>query len=144
MFTYRDTAILWSLVKWSLAITSSNHVEIFAIHEDSRECAWLRSVLLYIRESYGMYHDGTILTVMFGDNTTCIQKLKESYIKNDKTKHVSPRLFIMHNFQVNGEIEIQQIRSSDNLADLFTKSLSLVTYEKLVYKIGMRHLGDHK
>ena len=32
----------------------------------------------------------------------------------------------------------EQIRSSNNLADLFTKSLSTSTFEKIVYGIGMR------
>ena len=53
----------------------------------------------------------------------------------DKTKHISPKFFFTHNLQVNREIEVQQMRSSDNLTDLFTKSLPPTTYEKLVYKI---------
>ena len=50
----------------------------------------------------------------------------------------------MHDLQQNGEIEVQQIRSSDNLADLFTKALPTSTFEKLRYKIGMRRLRDIK
>ena len=40
------------------------------------------------------------------------------------------------------EIDVQQIHSSDNLADLFTKSLLTSTFKKLIYKIGMRQLKD--
>ena len=32
----------------------------------------------------------------------------------------------------------EQIRSSNNLADLFTKSLPTSTFEKIVYDIGMK------
>ena len=39
---------------------------------------------------------------------------------------------------MNGEIDIQQIHSSDNLADLFTKVLPTSKFRKLIYKIGMR------
>ena len=44
--------------------------------------------------------------------------------------------------QKSGEIDVQQIRSSDNLADLFTKSLSTSIFKKLIHKIEMRQLKD--
>jgi hypothetical protein len=35
-----------------------------------------------------------------------------------------------------------QVKSCDNLADLFTKSLPTVTFRKCVRGIGIRHLRD--
>ncbi|XP_074346479.1 secreted RxLR effector protein 161-like [Apium graveolens] len=90
LFTYGDTAISWRSVKQSLLATSSNHAEILAIHEDSRECLWLRSICQHIRESCGMNYDRKISTIMFEDNTACMEQLKKGYIKYDNTKHVSP------------------------------------------------------
>ena len=81
---------------------------------------------------------------MYEDNAACIAQLKGGYIKGDRTKHISPKFFFRHDLQQNGEIEVQQIRSSDNLADLFTKALPTSTFEKLRYKIGMRRLRDIK
>ena len=81
---------------------------------------------------------------MYEDNAACIGQLKGGYIKEDRTKHISPKFFFTHDLQQNGEIEVQQIRSSDNLADLFTKALPTSTFEKLRYKIGMRRLRDIK
>ena len=83
-----------------------------------------------------------ISIMVYEDNTTCIDQLKEGHIKGDRTKHISPKLFFTHDLQQNGDIDVQQIRSSDNLADLFTKPLSTSTFEKLVYKIEMRWLRD--
>jgi ATP phosphoribosyltransferase regulatory subunit HisZ len=40
------------------------------------------------------------------------------------------------------EISILQIKSYDNLADLFTKSLPLATFDKYVKNIGTRRLKD--
>ena len=79
-----------------------------------------------------------IPTIVYEDNAACIAQMKEGYIKGDKTKHISPKLFFMHDLQQNGNINVQQIRSSDNLAYLFIKSLPTSTFKKLVYKIGMR------
>ena len=65
-----------------------------------------------------------------------LHKSKE-VIKGDITKHISPKLFYTHELQKSGEIDVQQIRSSDNLADLFTKSLLTLTFKKLIHNIGM-------
>ena len=48
LFTCGDTAISWRSVKQTLTATSSNHAEILAIHEASRECVWLRSIIQHI------------------------------------------------------------------------------------------------
>ena len=65
-----------------------------------------------------------------------------SYIKGDITKHISPKFFYTHELQKSGEIDVQQIWSSDNLAYLFTKSLPTSTFKKLIHKIEMRQLKD--
>lgn len=67
---------------------------------------------------------------------------KGGYIKGDKTKYISPKFFHTHELQKNGDIDVRQIRSTENLADLFTKSLPPTTFRKLVYNIGMRQLKD--
>ena len=42
VFTCSNTAISWRSTKQTLTATSSNHYEIIALHEASRECVWLR------------------------------------------------------------------------------------------------------
>ncbi|KAJ9554079.1 hypothetical protein OSB04_018124 [Centaurea solstitialis] len=115
LFTSGGTAILWRSTKQTIAATSSNHSEIIAIHE-----------------------------AMYEDNTACIEQLKQGYVKGDRTKHISPKLFYTHDLQQNGDIDVQQIRSTENLADLFIKALPTSSFEKLVHKIGMRRLREVK
>ena len=81
-------------------------------------------------------------TTLFKDNATCIAQINGGYIKGDKTKHIFPKFFYTHELQNNGEIDVQQICSSDNLGDLFTKALPTSTFRKLRYKIGMRQPKD--
>ncbi|XP_074364022.1 secreted RxLR effector protein 161-like [Apium graveolens] len=71
LFTYYGTAISWKSTKQTMATTSSNHAELLAIHEASRECIWLRSVIQHIRESCGLSSISD--TILFEDNTTCIR-----------------------------------------------------------------------
>ena len=75
--------------------------------------------------------------MLFEDNDACITQLKGGFINGDRTKHISQKLFFTHDLWKNGNIDIQQIRSSDNPTDLFTKSLPASTLKKMVQKIGM-------
>ena len=57
-------------------------------------------------------------------------------------KPISPKFFYTHELQKQSAVDIQQIRSSDNLANLFTKAMSTSTFKKLVHKIRMCCLRD--
>ncbi|XP_060170698.1 secreted RxLR effector protein 161-like [Lycium barbarum] len=144
LFTCGGTAISWHSTKQTMVATSSNHAKIIAIHEASRECVWLRSITQHIQETCGLPLERNIPTTLYEDNATCIAQLRRGYIKGDRTKHISPKFCFTHDLQKKGEIDVQQVRSSDNLADLFTKALPTSIFEKLIYKIGMRRLRDIK
>ena len=51
IFTYGNTTISWRSVKQTMVATSSNHLEILAMHEVGRECVWLRYMIQHIRKS---------------------------------------------------------------------------------------------
>ena len=78
-----------------------------------------------------------LLTILFKDNIACIAQIKLWYIKGDRAKHISQKLFYTHNLEENDDINVQQISSNDNLSHLFTKTLPTSTFEKLVHNIGM-------
>ncbi|XP_013589258.1 PREDICTED: uncharacterized protein LOC106297595 [Brassica oleracea var. oleracea] len=129
-------------MKQTIAATSFNHSEILAIHEASRECVWLRSMTNIIRIDCGMTEGKDAPTIMYEDNAACIAQLKDGYIKGDMTKHIMPKFFFTHELQKAGEVQVVQLRSSDNSADLFTKSLPTSTFRKLTHQIRMRRLKD--
>ena len=68
--------------------------------------------------------------------------MQTGYIKSNVAKDIAPKLFYPHKLQESGEINILQIQSCDNLADLFTKSLPTSVFQKLIHGIGMRRLRD--
>ncbi|XP_047255213.1 secreted RxLR effector protein 161-like [Capsicum annuum] len=106
VFTYGGTAIAWRLTKQFIVATSSNHAELIAIHEASRECIWLRSVVHPIKERFGLKFDIKVPTDIFEISAACIAHLKEDFIKGDRTKHISPKLFFTHDLQKNGDIDV--------------------------------------
>ncbi|KAM1366041.1 hypothetical protein ACFX2F_044381 [Malus domestica] len=83
-----------------------------------------------------------LLTTIFEDNAACIEQLKKGYINRDNTKHITSKFFYSHRQQHHQNIEVKQIHSQDNLADLFTKSLPKFTFQKLIQGIGMRKLSE--
>jgi hypothetical protein len=118
-----------------------NHSEIIALYESSRECTWLHRVINHIQTSCGI---GALEspTIIYEDNAACVSQIQTGYIKTNYTKHISSKLFYPHELQQHGEISILQLKSYDNLVDLFTKSLPLVIFSKYVKGIGMRRLKD--
>ena len=94
----------------------------------------------HIQNSYGLTSKIDNPTVIHEDNAACVAQMKEGFIKGDKTKDISPKLFSAHELQKAKVIEVRQIRSNENLSDLFTKSLPKCTFQKLVQSIGLRQL----
>ena len=75
--------------------------------------------------------------------TLCVlRKSKEDILKVIEQSTCHQNSSILMNFRVSGEINVQQIRSNDNLVDLFTKALPTTTLKKLVHQIGMRQVKD--
>ena len=99
-------------------------------------------MIQHIRESCGLSSTKDTPTILFEDSATCIAQITRGYIKGDMIKHISPKFFYTHEHHKRGNIDIQQIRSSKNLAELFTKALLTSTFKKLVHKIGMHRLRD--
>nr|CAN69007.1 hypothetical protein VITISV_040724 [Vitis vinifera] len=96
VFNCDGTAISWRSVKQTMVVTSSNHLEILAIHKASRESIWLRSMIQHLRESYGLSFIKGDPTILFEDNVACIAQIIGGYIKEDRTKHISPKFFYIH------------------------------------------------
>ena len=140
VFTNNGTVISWRSQKQTLVATSSNHSEIIALHEASRECVWIRSMTHRIEESCG-FPVNKNPTILYEDNAACISQLREGYIKSDRTKHIPPRFFsYTHELIKNNHIDIKYIQSSKNSTDFFTKALPTTIFRKHVQDIGMRYL----
>ncbi|GKF20297.1 hypothetical protein Tco_0068935 [Tanacetum coccineum] len=70
--------------------------------------------------------------------------LRTDTSKVTKPKAYLSKFFFTHDLQKSGDIIVQQVRSSDNQADLFTKTLPTTTFKKLVHGTGMRRLNELK
>jgi hypothetical protein len=54
VFLHGGTTISWKSSKQTLVATTTNHAEIIALYEASRECMWLRRMIKHIVQSCGI------------------------------------------------------------------------------------------
>ena len=80
LFTYGGTTITWRSMKQTIVATCSNHEEIIAIYEASRECVWLRSMTQHILQLCGLPLQTKSPTILNEDNVACIAQLKGGYM----------------------------------------------------------------
>ncbi|CAM8886911.1 unnamed protein product [Rhodiola kirilowii] len=71
VITCGGTAISWRSQKQTVVATSSNHVEVIALHEASRECVWLKSITQHIRVTSGLSLVNDPIT-LYEDNAACV------------------------------------------------------------------------
>ncbi|KAL0702104.1 hypothetical protein Bca4012_058226 [Brassica carinata] len=102
-----------------------------------------------LRRSFKPSHEAA-----FTRTTHVLQEGSISFSENPNRKNCSGKSGVMINFQEsakpkssmerldNGEVQVLQVRSSENSADLFTKSLPMCTFKKLTHQIGICRLKD--
>ncbi|KAJ9539549.1 hypothetical protein OSB04_032282 [Centaurea solstitialis] len=129
VFTIGNTAISWRSRKQTLVATLTNHSELLALYEVTRDTCDLA-------------HDPDEPIVIYEDNAAVIDSAKHSYIKGDTTKHISPKLLFTYEQQTLQKTEVKHIGSEKNNADLFTKSLPKYSFQKHVKAIGLRKLSE--
>jgi hypothetical protein len=71
MFLHGGTVISWKSAKQTLIATSTNHLDIIALYDASRECAWLRSVINHIQTSCGIDALESH-RIIYEDNAACV------------------------------------------------------------------------
>jgi hypothetical protein len=141
MFLHGETVISWRSYKQTLIGMSTNHSEIIALYKAACECIWLHRVINHIQVSCGIESIGSP-TIIYKNNADCVAQMQLDYVKSNVTKHITPKLFYPHELQVNCDISIMQIKSCNNLADLFTESLPYTTFSKCIASICMLRLRD--
>lgn len=142
IFIKNGAPISWKSVKQTVTATSTNHAELLALHEATREAVWLRTIHKIISSQCGFTEEGKP-TIIFEDNAACVSQVNAGFIKADRTKHISPQIFGFTQDLIQAkEIEISKVESAHNVADMLTKALPAYIHKRLVQEAGMRQLRD--
>ena len=105
---------------------SSCEAEYVAASEAFRAVQWIRQLLEEL---------GTLSTdepVVVRMDSTSAMALIRNPVSHQRTKHIDIKYHFVRNLVVEGKIEIEYVPSEDNLADVFTKPVSLAVFTNLV------------
>ncbi|GBO04460.1 Retrovirus-related Pol polyprotein from transposon TNT 1-94 [Araneus ventricosus] len=140
IFRYpKDTADIQSQ-KQSTVSTSTTETEYIAASIAVKEVSWLRQLLQDVSE--GELCDEGI--TLFVDNQSAIKLIKNP-VFHKRTKHIDVRYHFIGEKCDDGSVNIKYVKYEEQLADIFTKALPKVKFEKLRELLNikeMNHLCD--
>ena len=130
VFLLGGGAITWSSRKQSSVALSTVEAEYMALSVATQEAIWLRQ----LQEALGVTESGP--TLIHEDNQGAISMAKNPVL-HKRTKHVQIRFHFVREAVEQGTIMLEHCRTTEMLADSFTKVLAREQFEKLRTGIGI-------
>lgn len=125
-------AMLWGdLVSWAsqkqkVVAQSTCEAELYAEAAAINEMSWIRGLLSEI----SLFTDQDATPILYGDNQSA-QKLTETGIKSERTKHIAIKYAFIHDEVEKGRVKLQWVPTTEQLADVLTKALPRPQHEIL-------------
>jgi len=138
IFTLVGGAISWALKKQTLITSSTMDSEFIALASASKEGEWLREILYEIP----MWPKSLVPISIHCDNQTTLARAY-NHVYNGKSKHIGLRHSCVRELITNGVITIDYVKSSQNLADPFTKGLPRDLVNKTSREKGLKPMTKY-
>ena len=123
------TAVSWTSQLQKSVALSTSEAEFVAASEGAKELVWLKRLLSEIKGDKSV-------PVLFIDNASAI-KLTKNPEFHKRTKHIEVRYYYVRELYQNGNINIEHVRTDEQLGDMFTKPLNSVKFKIMCIKIGL-------
>ncbi|KAG6537821.1 hypothetical protein ZIOFF_002920 [Zingiber officinale] len=130
VFLRGATSISWCSKKQSSVSLSTTEAEYKASAQAAQECMWLRRLF----EDLHVPIDQSI--PIHGDNLSAV-KLTSNPVFHARTKHIELEHHFIREKVLDGIIDMVAVKSEDNIADIFTKTLPKGAFEDLRSKLGL-------
>lgn len=126
--------VLGSLVSWKASLQhvvalSTTESEYIALTEGVKEAIWLKGFV----SELGI---DNVQAVVHCDSQGAIQ-LSRNSIFHERTKHINVKLHFIRDIVQSKEIEIKQVDTKDNAADMLTKVLPSFDFENCLGILGI-------
>ncbi|CDF40674.1 unnamed protein product [Chondrus crispus] len=131
VFKFCGGAISWSSRKQTVVATSTCEAEYIALCEACKEATWLRQV---VADVHGLDSDPTI--VMGCDNAGTISYAQNESV-NRRNKHVDVKYHYVRDAIKRNVISLSHCRTTSMPADILTKALGRVLFQKFVELLGL-------
>ncbi|GJT69567.1 retrovirus-related pol polyprotein from transposon TNT 1-94 [Tanacetum coccineum] len=125
-----DRLVSWSSKRQKSAAISSTKAEYIALSGCCAQVLWMRLQLT----DYGL---GFNKILMYCDNKSAIA-LCCNNVQHSRSKHIDIRFHFIKEQVENGLVELYDVNTKYQLADIFTKDLGRERIEFLINKLGMR------
>jgi hypothetical protein len=126
---YAGGALSWLSQRQASVAISTTEAEVVAASEAARECVWLKRLLTEI----GGLQQVPLLHV---DNSAAV-KLAQNPEVHRRTKHIRLRHFFVREQVTEGEIDILQISTECQIADILTKAVHKPRLVNLCSNLGL-------
>ncbi|XP_057791180.1 uncharacterized mitochondrial protein AtMg00810-like [Salvia miltiorrhiza] len=130
VFFMGDTAFTWMSKKQPIVTLSTCEAEYVAATSSVCHAVWLRSLL----EELGWpQKEPTTICV---DNKSAIA-LSKNPVFHNRSKHIDTRFHYIRECIAKKEVQVEYVKSQDQVADIFTKPLKFEDFIKLRSLLGM-------
>ena len=130
-FMMNGAAVTWRSTKQKIVTLSSCEAEYVALSEAAQEAIWLMSLIKNVQNEKMEKP-----LIIFEDNQSTI-KTANNMIQSERTKHIDVRHHFIREKVAEKRIEVKYLRTDDQIADIFTKSLQRVKHEKFTRELGL-------
>jgi hypothetical protein len=127
--------ISWQSAKQKIVALSSCEAEYVAATAAACQGIWLRRLH---DELLGRKHGAVELHV---DNKSAIALMKNP-VFHDRSKHIEIRYHFIRQCVDNKDINVQFVRTADQLSDILTKALGRIQFQELCRRIGIVKVKD--
>ena len=107
--------------------------EYVAACEAAKEAIWLRKFLMDLE----VVQDAEQPMKLFCDNSGAVANSKEPR-SHKRSKHIERKYHLIKDIIERGYVKVKKISTHDNVADPFTKTLSIMVFEKHLEGLGIR------
>uniref|UniRef100_A0A2N9ICE2 Integrase catalytic domain-containing protein n=1 Tax=Fagus sylvatica TaxID=28930 RepID=A0A2N9ICE2_FAGSY len=130
VFYMGDTTFTWTSKKQPIVTLSTCEAEYVAATSSVCHAVWLRSLLKELHMSQEE------ATEIFVDNKSALA-LAKNPVFHDRSKHIDTRYHFIRECIARKEVQLEFVKSQDQVADIFTKPLKYDTFYKLRALLGV-------
>lgn len=130
VFKIYDNTISWASRKQTTVSLSSTEAEYMSLATGICEAKWIRGLL----KELGF--DCSTATIIFEDNQSCIRIAQES-CEHKRTKHIDVKYNFIQKSIADDEIQLRYKQTSEQLADIMTKAIGKILFEKHVKNLNL-------
>ena len=122
--------VSWRVIKQKKVAMSPMESEYVAAGEAAKELKYLRMILTQISKAFSFEDFLIQKPILYMDNSAAITFITKPSV-NVSTRYIDLDYHFVRDYYIQGEFDISQTPSKDNLADLLTKALPKDVFERL-------------